>query len=98
MRRLPVLPLRIVSALAIVALAMTLAGGVAQANQRIEIVDYGIYDHVVTEVVPEPKVPASARPSPISACARRRRPSTPSAGACSATSSALLIQHWWARR
>ena len=61
MRRLPILPLRIVSALAAVALAMTLACGAAQANQRVEIVDYGIYDHVVTEVVPEPKDVAGER-------------------------------------
>ena len=57
MRRLPALPLRILSALAIVALGC----GVAQANQRVEIVDYGIYDHVVTEIVPEPKDVAGER-------------------------------------
>src|SRR5581483_5565101 len=33
----------------------------AAADRGIEIVDYGIYDHVVTEVIPEPKDVAGER-------------------------------------
>jgi len=33
----------------------------AAANQRVEIVDYGIYDHTVTEVIPAPKEIAGER-------------------------------------
>lgn len=33
----------------------------AQADRRIEIVDYGVYDHVVTQVIPEPKDVAGER-------------------------------------
>jgi len=52
-----------VIAAAIVALAMLVAAGAAAATQRprVEIVDYGIYDHVVTEVLPEPKDVAGER-------------------------------------
>ena len=35
--------------------ALLAFAAVAEAGQRVEIVDYGIYDHTVTEVVPEPK-------------------------------------------
>ena len=54
MRKLFQPPVRFVPAI-FAALVAVAAAGAAQANQRIEIVDYGIYDHVVTEVVPEPK-------------------------------------------
>jgi hypothetical protein len=44
------------------AIALTAAAAVAAAaNQRVEIVDYGIYDHTVTEVIPAPKEVAGER-------------------------------------
>lgn len=48
---------------ALAALAVILAAGAASADQRqrVEIVDYGIYDHVVTQVLPEPKDVAGER-------------------------------------
>lgn len=41
-------------------LALALAAA-ARAERRVEIVDYGIYDHVVTQVIPEPKDVAGER-------------------------------------
>ena len=52
--------MRFVAAL-VATLAAVAAAGAAQANQRIEIVDYGIYDHTVTQVIPEPKDVAGER-------------------------------------
>ena len=49
--------LRFVAVLAVV----FAASGAAAANQRVEIVDYGVYDHVVTEVIPSPKEIAGER-------------------------------------
>ena len=44
------------------AVALFLAAGPAAASDRgVEIVDYGIYDHTVTAVVPEPKDVAGER-------------------------------------
>jgi len=44
------------------AVALLLAAAPAAANDRgIEIVDYGIYDHTVTAVIPEPKDVAGER-------------------------------------
>jgi len=50
-------PIRFLAVLAII----FAASGAAAANQRVEIVDYGVYDHVVTEVIPAPKEIAGER-------------------------------------
>ena len=60
MRNLFPAPRRFIPA-AFAALMAIAATAAAQASQRVEIVDYGIYDHVVTEVVPEPKDVAGER-------------------------------------
>jgi hypothetical protein len=58
MRSFPVTGERLVAA----ALALVLAlASSAAANQRVEIVDYGVYDHTVTEVIPAPKEVAGER-------------------------------------
>jgi len=43
------------------ALVLATAMPAAATERGIEIVDYGIYDHVVTEVIPEPKDVAGER-------------------------------------
>lgn len=43
------------------ALALAFAAPASAESRRVEIVDYGVYDHVVTEVVPAPKEIAGER-------------------------------------
>ncbi|MCW5770986.1 MAG: DUF3859 domain-containing protein [Rhodospirillaceae bacterium] len=43
------------------AAVLAVAAGAAQAGDRVAIVDYGIYDHVVTEIVKDPKEVAGER-------------------------------------
>lgn len=58
MRSIPMTGGRLIAA----ALALFLAAASsAAANQRVEIVDYGVYDHTVTEVIPAPKEVAGER-------------------------------------
>ena len=62
-RALPNLQARIAGALAALSMLVAAGAGSAAADQRsrVEIVDYGIYDHVVTQVLPEPKDVAGER-------------------------------------
>lgn len=41
--------------------ALLVAAGAARADNRVAIVDYGIYDHVVTQIVPDAKEVAGER-------------------------------------
>ena len=46
---------------AVFAAALLLALPAAATDRGVQIIDYGIYDHVVTEVIPEPKDVAGER-------------------------------------